>query len=125
MISRGIQVVGLGVALVAFILTYLLRRKDRLTSRAFLFWVGFWLTFVIVDVFPSLVSYVTPYFDLGTNMFTLFAFSIMGLFMMVFNIYSYLSDLNYKVNRLVRRQALLDWKTNSLVTSLERVETDG
>jgi|GEM_PF-3810494 len=125
MISRGIQVVGLGVALIAFILTYLLRRKDRLTSRAFLFWVGFWFTFVIVDVFPSLVSYITPYFDLGTNMFTLFAFSIMGLFVMVFSLYSYLSNLNYKVNRLVRKQALLDWKTNSLVISLDRVETDG
>ena len=125
MISRGIQVVGLGVALVAFIMTYLLRRKDRLTSRAFLFWVGFWFTFVIVDVFPSLVSYITPYFDLGTNMFTLFAFSIMGLFVMVFSLYSYLSDLNYKVNRLVRKQALLDWKTNSLVTSLDRMEKDG
>jgi hypothetical protein len=80
---------------------------------------------VIVDVFPSLVSYITPYFDLGTNMFTLFAFSIMGLFVMVFSLYSYLSDLNYKVNRLVRKQALLDWKTNSLVTSLDRMETDG
>ena len=125
MISRGIQVVGLGVALVAFIMTYLLRLKDRLTSRAFLFWVGFWFTFVIVDVFPSLVSYITPYFDLGTNMFTLFAFSIMGLFVMVFSLYSYLSDLNYKVNRLVRKQALLDWKTNSLVTSLDRMEKDG
>ena len=125
MISRGIQVVGLGVTLVAFILTYLLRRKDRLTSKAFLFWVGFWFTFVIVDIFPSLVSYITPYFDLGTNMFTLFAFSIMGLFVMVFSLYSYLSDLNYKVNRLVRKQALLDWKTNSLVTSLDRMETDG
>jgi len=80
---------------------------------------------VIVDVFPSLTSYITPYFDLGTNMFTLFAFSIMGLFVMVFSLYSYLSDLNYKVNRLVRKQALLDWKTNSLATSLDRMETDG
>jgi len=75
-----------------------------------MFWVGFWITFVVIDVFPSLTSYITPYFDLGTNMYTLTAFSIMSLFVITFSLFSYISDLNYKINKMAREQALLGWR---------------
>lgn len=118
MFTRGIQVVGLLVSMCAFVAIHFLRRKNRLNSRSFFFWVGFWSIFIVIDVYPSLTSFITPFFTLGTNMYTLTALSILILFVLVFSFYSYLSDLNWKVNQIVREQALLDWKTNNLVARL-------
>ena len=78
---------------------------------------------MIIDVFPSLTSYVTPYFDLGTNMYTLVAFSIMTLFVMVFSLFSNIYDLNYKMDRLVRDQALSNWKNRVAIDSSRRDDT--
>jgi len=78
---------------------------------------------VIIDVFPSLTSYITPYFDLGTNMYTLVAFSIMILFVMVFSLFSHIYDLNYKVDKLVRDQALSNWKNSVAIDSSRRDDT--
>lgn len=123
MFQRGIQVVGLIISMISFSVVYWLRKKDRLSGRSYIFWVCFWLLFVIIDVFPSLTSYVTPYFDLGTNMYTLVAFSIMTLFVMVFSLFSNIYDLNYKMDRLVRDQALSNWKNRVAIDSIRRDDT--
>ena len=123
MFQRGIQVFGLIISMISFSIVYWLRKQNRLSGRSYIFWVCFWLLFVIIDVFPSLTSYITPYFDLGTNMYTLVASSIMILFVMVFSLFSYLYDLNYKIDRLVRDQALSNWKNNVAVNSGRRDDT--
>ena len=120
MFQRGIQIFGLIISMISFSIVYWLRKQNRLTGRSYIFWVSFWLLFVIIDVFPSLTSYITPYFDLGTNMYTLVASSIMILFIMVFSLFSYIYDLNYKIERLVRDQALANWKNNADIKSGRR-----
>lgn len=110
MAVRGIQVLGLFLAAIILLGLYIIRRIGRLKSRSFIFWVSFWSLFVIVDIYPSLTGYFTPYFDLGKNMYTLTAISIMVLFVFVFVISSYLSDLNYKLNKLIREQAITEWR---------------
>ncbi len=117
MFQRGIQIFGLIISMISFSIVYWLRKQNRLTGRSYIFWVNFWLLFVIIDVFPSLTSYITPYFDLGTNMYTLVASSIMILFVMVFSLFSYIYDLNYKIERLVRDQALSNWKNTADIKS--------
>jgi len=56
-------------------------------------------------------------------MYTLVASSIMILFVMVFSLFSYIYDLNYKIDRLVRDQALLNWKNNVAIDSSRRNDT--
>ena len=120
MIFRGIQIVGLLVAVSALAFIFYARRKGRLNGRFFLFWVLFWGIFVVLDVYPSLAAYFAPLLDLGSNMFVLTAGSVLTLFVLVFGLYSFLSDLNRKVNTLVRSHAILDSKLSRLLVSSER-----
>lgn len=107
---RGIQIVGLLVALAAIGSVVLAKKKGRMNSRFFLFWMGFWAIFVIFDIYPSVVGYVSPILDLGSNMFILTAGAVLTLFVLVFILYCFLSDLSQKVTKLVREQAMVDLK---------------
>jgi len=120
MFLRGIQVVGLLVAFSAFLFIFYARRKGRLNSRFFLFWVMFWGMFVVLDLFPSLAGYFVPMLSLESNMYVLTAASILTLFILVFALYSFLSDLNQKVNVLIREHAILSNKLDKLFNINER-----
>ncbi len=112
MAIRGIQLVGLLVSSAALIGILLLRRSNRLTSRSYVFWVSFWTMFTIVDIFPSMTGYITPYFDLGRNMYTITAISVMTLFIFVFGLFSYINEINWKINEMVRDNAIYGWRLN-------------
>lgn len=119
---RGIQIVGLLVALVAIAFVVLAKKKGRMNSRFFLFWMGFWVIFIILDIYPSVVGYVSPILDLESNMFILTAGAVLTLFVLVFILYSYLSDLNQKVTKLVREQAMLDLRVGRTLKVVNNIE---
>ena len=121
MIFRGIQIVGFLVALTAVTFVIFARKKGRINGRSFLFWVLFWGIFVVLDLYPSMVAFVAPTLDLGSNMYVLTAGSVLTLFVLVFLLYSYLSDLNQRVTRLVREHAILH---SRVIKMLEAVNDD-
>lgn len=121
MILRGIQIVGLIIAFLSFIFIFYARKVGRLDSRSVLFWVLFWGIFVILDLYPSLARYFGPILSLQSNMYVLTAGSILTLFILVFTLYSNLSDLKIKVNVLIREQAILGGK---LAEIIEKYEND-
>ena len=110
MIIRGIQLVGLVVALFAFIFLIYARKQGRLDSKSTLFWVLFWSLFIILDMFPSIVSYLQPILSLESNMYILTISSVLTLFVIVFTLYSQLSEQSTKINILIREQAILNRK---------------
>lgn len=112
---RGIQIVGLLVALIVVGFVVFARRRGRINGRFFLFWLAFWSIFIVLDVFPSVVAFVSPILDLGSNMYVLTAGAVLTLFVLVFVLYSFLSDLNQKVTKLAREQALLDRKVGKVL----------
>jgi len=118
---RGIQIVGLILAFGALIFVFVARRKGRVNARHFLFWVVFWSLFAVLDLYPSVVAYLVPVLSLEPNMYILTAGSILTLFVFVFVLYSFLSDLNQKVAKLVRELAILEGK----VAKLLEVVNDG
>jgi|Deesub1362A_J573_1020465.scaffolds.fasta_scaffold23454_2 hypothetical protein len=115
---RGIQILGLLIALSALMFVLTARRRKRLNSRSFLFWMLFWGIFIILDLYPSLASYLAPALTLESNMFVLTAGSVLTLFVFVFVLYSFLSDLNQKVTKLVREQAILHRKVVKMLEVL-------
>lgn len=119
---RGIQIVGLLVALGAIAFVIMARRRGRLDARSFLFWVLFWVFFVILDLYPSVVAYVAPVLALESNMYVLTAGSVLTLFVLVFVLYSFLSDLNQKVTKLVREQAILEHKVAKILETANSEE---
>ncbi len=117
---RGIQIVGLLVALVAFASIMIARRKGRINARSSVFWILFWNIFLALDLYPSLVAYFAPVLALESNMYILTAGSILTLFVLVFVLYSYLSDLNRKVVELTRQHAIVD----NRIRKMEAVNND-
>ena len=111
---RGIQIVGLVIALSILAFILYARSKDRLNNRGFSFWIIFWAIFIFIDLFPSIAAYVSPALTLESTMYVLTAGSVLTLFVLVFVMYSFLSDLNHKVNGLIREQAILGNKIAKL-----------
>lgn len=120
MILRGIQIVGLIIALFSFIFIFYARKLGRLDSRSVLFWILFWGIFVILDLYPSLARYLSPILSLQSNMYVLTAGSVLTLFILVFAMYSNISDLKVKVNVLIREQAILGGKLANLIDMYEK-----
>ena len=118
MIVRGIQIVGLFVALAAVTFVVFARKKGRINGRSFLFWVVFWGIFVVLDLYPSMVAVVAPALALGSNMYVLTAGSVLTLFVLVFLLYSFLSNLNQRVTKLVREHAILHSKVIKMLEAM-------
>ena len=111
---RGIQIVGLLVALATITFVLVARRKGRINGRSFVFWILFWFFFIVLDLYPSMVAYVSPVLTLEPNMYALTAGSVLTLFVLVFVLYSFLSDLNRKVAELTRQHAIVDNKVRKV-----------
>ena len=112
---RGIQIVGLLVALAAVAFVILARKKGRISGRSFLFWLLFWGVFMVLDLYPSVVASLALTLDFGPNMYILTAGSVLTLFVLVFLLYSFLSSLNQKVTQMVREHAILTSKVSKML----------
>ena len=112
---RGIQIVGLLLALVAIAFVLYARRRGRINGRFFVFWILFWILFLAFDLYPSMVANIAPLLDVGPNMYILTAGSTLTLFVLVFILYTFLSDLKQKTTKMIREQAILDNKVAKLL----------
>lgn len=121
---RGIQILGLLIALIALTFILSAQKRKRLNTRSFLFWILFWGIFIVLDLYPSLVAYFAPALALESNMFILTASSILTLFVLVFALYSFLSDLNQKVITMIREQAIANHKLAKLLVDIGRDEKE-
>lgn len=118
MIIRGIQIVGLLVALAAVTFVVFARKKGRINGRSFLFWVLFWGIFTVLDLYPSVVAFVAPALALESNMYILTAGSVLTLFVLVSVLYSFLADLNQRLAKLVREHAILHSKVTKMMEAM-------
>ncbi|RLI42670.1 hypothetical protein DRO69_10130 [Candidatus Bathyarchaeota archaeon] len=115
---RGIQIVGLLLAFAAIAFVLYARRKGRINGRSFLFWVLFWILFIVFDLYPSIVAYVAPVLTLESNMYILTAGSTLTLFVLVFVLYTFLSDLKHKITTMIREQAIIDYKVAKMLEAM-------
>lgn len=121
---RGIQIIGLLIAFLALTFIIIARRRKRLNTRFFFFWILFWGMFLMLDLYPSIVAYLAPILTLPLNMYILTAGSVLTLFILVFALYSFLSDINQKVTTLVREQAILNSKLARIMAVMDKNEKE-
>ena len=114
-VIRGIQIVGLLLASIAVAFALYARRKGRINGRSFVFWVLFWVLFLAFDLYPSMVAYVAPLLALESNMYILTAGSTLTLFVLVFVLYTFLSDLKQKTTKMIREHAILESKVDKML----------
>jgi hypothetical protein len=114
-VIRGIQIVGLLLASIAVAFVLYARRNGRINGRSFVFWVLFWVLFLAFDLYPSMVAYIAPLLAVGPNMYILTAGSTLTLFVLVFVLYTFLSDLKQKTTKMIREQAILDSKVAKML----------
>ena len=118
---RGIQIIGLLLVFVAIAFVLYIRRRGRINGRPFVFWILFWVFFLAFDLYPSMVAYVAPVLALESNMYILTAGSTLTLFVLVFVLYTFLSDLKQKTTTMIREHAILD---NKVAKMLEVMNND-
>ena len=118
---RGIQIIGLLLVFVAIAFVLYIRRRGRINGRSFVFWILFWVFFLAFDLYPSMVAYVAPVLALESNMYILTAGSTLTLFVLVFVLYTFLSDLKQKTTTMIREHAILD---NKVAKMLEVMNND-
>lgn len=114
-VIRGIQIVGLLLASIAVAFVLYARRKGRINGRSFVFWILFWILFLAFDLYPSMVAYVAPVLALESNMYILTAGSTLTLFVLVFVLYTFLSDLKQKTIKMIREHAILENKVDKML----------
>jgi len=98
------------LAAVAIYVTARLFRKDKLTIRVFLMWMGLWFAMGFFALFPAVLDYLMRLVAMGDRLVFLFVASIIIVYIVVFYISSRISETDRKVSKLVQEIAILNYK---------------
>lgn len=98
----GIQLVGIGFGLLMLYLAYVSKKKGELSYTGFAFWGYVWTQFLIIVIFPSLVSGV-----IGTlHIIRLMDLLMIAAFMLLFGMGFFVHKELEKQGRMIREIAV-------------------
>ncbi|MBU0597260.1 DUF2304 family protein [Patescibacteria group bacterium] len=91
-----------------FAITSVLKRRQTgvLGPKATLFWVLFWLSAVLVVMWPASTSKIAGYLGIGRGTDLVIYASVAVIFYLLFKLNIKLDSLNREVTKVVRREAL-------------------
>lgn len=107
-----IQLIGVVVGLAAIHITYLYYKRANFTKKEVLLWVGIWLAFIFVAIFPNSVRPVVGYLGLQRPMDLIMIVAFIILFALSFHNYVVTNRISRQVEKLVRKIALTQIKNN-------------
>ena|SRR3989338_6917685 len=105
-----VQFVGVLVALAAMHLTYLYYKRANFSKKELLFWMTIWLAFLLVTIFPRILSPIVGYLGLQRSMDLIMIIAFIILFGLSFHNYTVNHRVMNKIEKLVRELALKDLK---------------
>ena len=105
-----VQFVGVLVALAAMHLTYLYYKRANFSKKELLFWLTIWLGFLLVTIFPRILSPIVGYLGLQRSMDLIMIIAFIILFGLSFHNYTVNHRVMNKIEKLVRELALKDLK---------------
>ncbi len=103
----GVQIIGLMFVIFMIYLTFLSKKKNEFTFKEGFFWLGIWLVFAGVTLFPRSITFIAK--DIFNLTRPLDLYIIVGFMFMigtVFYIYTILRRLQRKVDSIVRKNAI-------------------
>ena len=103
----GIQIVGILFALLMLYLTFIYSRRKEFTIKETIFWVGAWLTFLFLSLFPMGLDFlIKNWLSFGRRLDFFIVLSFMFVIGIVFYTYTTLRKTQNRLEKLVRKIAL-------------------
>jgi len=88
-----------------------LRFKERkINLKEFIFWIIFWLAVGLVVILPETTSFLANLVGVGRGSDLAIYLAILLLFYLVFRIFVRLDNLDYQLTKLIRREAIEEFK---------------
>ena len=106
---RPMSIVALIVASFGIIASFSLYIRKRIRILGLILWMIVWLSLGVVSIFPSIVYFIASLFSMVYGPYFIFAVSIMGLYLIVFLLYSALKRLEAQICHLAQSVALLNY----------------
>ena len=103
----GIQILGMLFAVFMSYLTFLHFRKKEFTTKETIFWLGVWIIFLTISIFPTGLDFIIKNwlsFNRRLDFFIVIGF--MFVIGVIFYIYTIIRKVQNKVENLVRKIAL-------------------
>lgn len=101
----GIQLIGIMFGVFMVYLTFLNHKQNKLTVKEWMVWLGIWVMFEVVTLFPSILNPVLETLNLYRAMDFYISLGFLFLIFITFYIYSTLRSLQQKVEAVVRNIA--------------------
>ena len=106
----GIQILGVLFALFMIYLSFLYKKKKEFDSKDYSFWLILWIVFILFTLFPSMLDPVTRTLQLPRTMDLLILLGFIFVMGITFNNYALLKKSQRKIEWLVRKMALREFK---------------
>lgn len=104
------QIIILIVSIIAIALSIKRYHEDNMGLSYFVAWVIIWLLVILFSIFPHISNSIAGIFGFGRGLDTLYIFSIILLFYIVFKLYNKIEDQNKRINELVSEIAIYNQK---------------
>ncbi|MBT3297518.1 DUF2304 family protein [archaeon] len=84
----------------------ILRLKSKSISKLeFLFWLGIWLTVIILGLLPNFTTFFSSILGIERGVDAIIYVSIIALFYLLFRLYVKVDEINLEITKLVRELA--------------------
>ncbi len=100
------QIIILIVSLVAIGLGVKRYHEDNMSLSYFVAWILIWILIILFSIFPNISTNIASIFGFGRGLDTLYIFSTILLFYIVFKLYNKIDDQNKRINELVSELAI-------------------
>lgn len=103
-----IQLIGILISLLAIYITYLHYKRSHFNSLEFFIWLVIWLAFMVVAIWPKIMSPLVGYLHLNRSMDLIMIVAFVVLFSLCFHNYIIIHSLEKKIEKMIREEALKD-----------------
>ncbi len=102
----GVQILGILFAIVMMYFTYLYYKREHYDRRGLVVWMGIWLGFVVLVMFPETVYGImeTLAIERTVDFFVIGGFFVFSV--IIFHLYVTVKETQKKVEKLVRKIAM-------------------
>ena len=101
-----IQIIAIIFSLFALSRVFLRAKDKKLSFFELLFWIGIWVSLIIVSTFPFLTSFFAKILGISRGTDLILYGSVGILFYLVFRLYIKLEETEREITKLVRENAL-------------------
>lgn len=103
----GIQIIGILFGLFMLYLTFIHLRKKEFTVKESIFWIGAWLVFLFLAIFPTGLDFlIKNWLSFSRRLDFFIVLGFMFLIGVVFYMYGLVRKTQNKMAKLVRKIAL-------------------